>query len=61
MSAINFHCRECGVETASAPDPPALAICEDCCEDHDCQYERELRKKVCIYCGADEPQDWDVP
>lgn len=53
---VNFACRSCGKECASAG--PDGAICEDCCEDHDYRYERELRGHFCFHCGKPAPEDW---
>lgn len=61
MTTTLHVCRECGIEVDSWPDPPALPICPDCCDDHDYVYERELRGKFCIHCGNKEPEDWDAP
>ena len=47
----DFHCYSCGAETTLAPDPPARAVCEECCEDHDYQYLAGERNHVCIHCG----------
>lgn len=57
-SAIDFSCRVCGIQCDSAPDPPARAVCPNCCEDHDYRYERELRGHYCFHCGAQAPEDW---
>lgn len=55
----DFHCHRCGAETDIAPDPPALTVCENCCEDHDYRYEREMRATVCFHCGKNQPEDWN--
>ena len=55
---IDFSCRVCGVQCDSAPDPPARAVCPDCCEDHDYRYERELRGHYCLSCGQEAPRDY---
>ena len=58
MTEVDFHCHVCGVEVPSAPDPPAKAVCEDHCEDHDYAYEPGERQHLCIHCGKPRPQDW---
>lgn len=47
----DFHCRDCGAETSIAPDPPARAVCEECCDDHDYRYLAGERNHVCMNCG----------
>ena len=44
MSEIDFHCGKCGKECDSAPEPPARAICEEHCEDHEYTYDRGMRE-----------------
>jgi hypothetical protein len=58
VEKIDFSCRVCGVECDGAPDPPARAVCPNCCEDHDYRYERELRGHYCIHCGQEAPDDY---
>lgn len=55
---VDFHCGKCGAETTIAPDPPAKAVCENCCEDHDYRYERGERAHLCVHCGKPAPEDW---
>lgn len=55
---VDFSCRVCGVQCDGAPDPPARAVCPECCEDHDYRYERDLRGRYCHHCGQEAPQDW---
>lgn len=55
---IDFSCCVCSVQCDSAPDPPARAVCPNCCEDHDYRYERELRGTYCFHCGQQAPEDW---
>lgn len=55
---IDFSCRVCGVQCPSAPDPPARAVCEEHCEDHEYEYEREMRGHFCKHCGKPRPEDW---
>ena len=54
---IDFNCQKCGVECSTAPDLPKLPICENCCEDHNYEYESFLRQHVCIHCGKKQPED----
>jgi hypothetical protein len=55
---IDYACRVCGANTDIAPDPPAKPICPKCCEDHDYEYQRELRGHYCNHCGEEAPRDW---
>lgn len=55
---VDFSCRVCGAQCDIAPDPPARAVCPNCCEDHDYRYERELRGHYCFHCGQEAPEDW---
>lgn len=55
----SFLCQECGKDCDIAPDPPARAICEACCKDHDYAYDRGDRRWTCEHCGALRPYDWD--
>ena len=57
--AINFKCRICGTECPVAPEPPGQAICEDCCEDHNYQYDSGRRGKYCVHCDHELIQDED--
>lgn len=52
----NFACRVCGKEcpTASAEG----AICEDCCEDHQYEYDKWRRNKFCVHCDRQIPDDF---
>lgn len=51
-----FRCR-CGVAATIAPADGGYAVCENCCEDHDYQYERGDGHR-CIHCFAERPADW---
>lgn len=61
-TAIDFSCRVCGAMCDSAPDLPARAICEKCCEDgddgHNYVYDRARRSKFCRHCDARIPDDY---
>ena len=48
-----FRCQKCGKNIDLAP-----AVCVDCCEDHDYQYERELHGHYCLHCGKKAPDDF---
>lgn len=56
-AAVDFHCHACGVEVDLAPDPPARAVCENCCPDHDYVYEPSERAHLCQYCGKAREHD----
>lgn len=47
-----FTCNRCGKPTVSAPDPPGLAWCEECCTDHEYEYDRDRRGRFCNRCDA---------
>ena len=32
---LDYSCKVCGVQCDLAPDPPARAVCEQHCEDHE--------------------------
>jgi hypothetical protein len=53
-----FSCRVCGAMCPIAPEPPARAVCEAHCEDHDYRYERDVQGHRCIHCDAPRPEDW---
>lgn len=55
---IDFTCHKCGAETPIAPDPPARAVCPDCCEDHRYEYDPWRRGKFCVDCDAPVPDDY---
>lgn len=57
--AVDFHCHNCGAEVDSAPDPPAKALCENCCEDHDYRYCPDRQGTYCWACDKPAPGDWD--
>ena len=54
--AIDFSCGVCGIQCDIAPDPPARAVCPEHCEDHDYEYQRELRGTYCNHCGEQAPE-----
>lgn len=51
---IDFTCQKCGKDALIAPDPPARAICPDCCEDHEFRYDPWLRGNFCVYCDKEQ-------
>lgn len=53
----DFHCRECGVETPSAPADGSKGYCQNCCPDHDFVYERGVGHR-CKICDCEPPLDW---
>lgn len=59
--AALFCCRRCGAE---CPMSPGLgqAICETCCpienEEHDYEYNRDLRTRTCRHCETPVDPDW---
>lgn len=55
----DFRCHVCGKECDIAPQPPERAICEECCEDHEYEYDRGERWKFCAHCGKPIPEDWN--
>lgn len=50
-------CEACGAEVDCYPDPPAPAYCEECCPDHDYQYDRDERGHICTVCGGRRPYE----
>ena len=55
---IDFTCRVCGAGCDIAPDPPARAVCPNCCDDHEYEYVRGERGHFCKHCGEGRPPDW---
>lgn len=55
-------CSICGGEVISWPDPPAKAICDECCgkseEGHEFEYEGGERTYICEHCGMLAPYEW---
>lgn len=58
MSDIDFSCRVCGKQCDSAPPLPERAVCEDCCEEHDYEYEPSERTHLCKHCCKPVDLDW---
>lgn len=51
-------CSKCGRDEVVVYDKPETAICRDCCEDHEYEYDRGDRKHYCKNCGAEPPPDF---
>lgn len=57
----NDKCHNCGVLCDIYPDPPDKAVCPECCEDHEYEYDKWRRGKFCGHCDAEQPpRDWDI-
>ncbi len=56
--AGEFRCRVCGIDCDTAPKPPEKAVCSAHCEDHDYEYEPELRGRYCTHCSQEAPDDY---
>lgn len=54
----DFHCHKCGVETTTAPLLPKLSVCENCCEDHEYEYDSYERAKFCIHCNKQQENEY---
>lgn len=60
-----YYCRGCGVECDSHPIEELpngevvakQAICHDCCEDHDYEYDRDRRGRFCKHCDHQQPAE----
>lgn len=55
---IDFKCKKCGKECGTAPIDDSGAICEDCCEDHDYEYDPDRQEHHCVHCDKLAPDDW---
>lgn len=55
---IDFNCHKCGKQCDVAPMPPLRAICEDCCEDHEYDYDATERWHLCRHCNRRIDPDW---
>ena len=54
-------CRECGSRDKILcwdEYNPGAAICPDCCNHPDYEYERAERRHFCVECGIEPPYDW---
>lgn len=55
---IDFRCHKCRKQCDVAPMPPLRAICEDCCEDHEYEYDAVERWHFCCHCNRRVEPDW---
>ena len=56
--ADDFHCKVCRKEIdGCAPDGSPL-WCEDCCPDHEYEYDRGRQGHFCKRCDQQAPYDW---
>jgi hypothetical protein len=53
-------CSKCGADEVICYLAPETAICPNCCEDHEYEYERFDRGHFCQHCGAVAPPDWNA-
>jgi NMD protein affecting ribosome stability and mRNA decay len=51
-------CSKCGADEVISYMAAATAICPNCCDDHEYEYERSDRTHYCQHCGAEPPADW---
>lgn len=59
-------CSKCGADEVLCYMEAATAVCPNCCEDHEYEYEPGERTHWCRHCGQEPPADWyycedDVP
>lgn len=59
MTDLSFACVCCGVECPIAPDPPEWPVCEDCCPDHEYQYDTWRRGRYCLHCDKQQEESYD--
>ena len=55
---VDFSCRVCGKQCDTAPMLPARAVCEEHCEDHEYEYDRDERWHLCKHCNKRVDEDW---
>lgn len=53
-----FHCAKCRKELGGGPVDGSPAWCEDCCPDHDFEYDRDRRGHFCKHCDMQAPYEW---
>lgn len=58
MAEPVFKCAKCGADTDLAAPNPADTACQNCCEDHDYEYDTAAEWSLCRYCSADAPDDY---
>lgn len=59
-------CSKCGADEVLQYTTAETAVCPNCCEDHEYEYERGDRTHYCQHCGQEPSPDWyycedDVP
>lgn len=59
-------CSKCGADEVIVYAAAETAICPNCCEDHEYEYESYDRAHYCQHCGQEPPPDYyysddDVP
>ena len=55
---IDFSCHVCGKQCDIAPNPPEKAVCDECCADHEYEYDRDEFWHCCKTCGKRVDVDW---
>lgn len=58
MTEPIFKCARCGAGTELAAPNPAITVCQDCCEDHDYEYDSCAEWAMCQHCNAPAPDDY---
>jgi hypothetical protein len=51
-------CSKCEADDVICYTTEETAVCPNCCEDHEYEYERYDRGHFCQHCGAEAPPDW---
>lgn len=51
-------CSKCGKDEVLSYHDAASALCPECCDDHDYEYDRCDRVYYCTHCGQEPPDDW---
>ena len=51
-------CSKCGADEVICYMEPETAVCPNCCEDHEYEYDRYDRTHSCQHCGDLAPPDW---
>lgn len=54
---VDFSCRSCGADCPVAPDFPGQAVCENCCPDHEYEYDAMQRESFCAHCYKERPSE----
>lgn len=58
MNTDRVLCSKCGADEVICYATAETALCPNCCEDHEYEYERFERGHYCQHCGAEAPPDW---